>query len=284
MDGSAQGLDLGGRWWIVVQIELGQPNAADVEADSGARRVLAHGADHQLRRATPDIDHQNGRAEQLCPGYGQGAAQRERCLLRPADDLGHDAQPTPHDVDQPLTVGRVPGGGCGHEPHSFSTEAADGVGVIGQRRVGALERGLAEPPRLGHRLTEPDDAQFAMQLGELAAPELSDEQPQRVGTAVDACDDHWPSGAGHSDGTQGPPAHQACRRSSTSSPTGLTPGPAASACASKACRHLTRVGMPPALTPSISGTSPSLAPAGGARGLGGGTRRSRIELSRSACA
>ena len=38
------------------------------------------------------------------------------------------------------------------------------------------------------------------------------------------------------------------------SPNGLTPGPAASACARWTCRHLTRPGMPPADTPAISGT------------------------------
>ena len=34
-------------------------------------------------------------------------------------------------------------------------------------------------------------------------------------------------------------------RASASSPSGLTPGPAASACPTRTCRHLTRVGMPP---------------------------------------
>ena len=37
---------------------------------------------------------------------------------------------------------------------------------------------------------------------------------------------------------------------------GFTPGPAASAWPARACRHFTRVGIPPAEIPSISGTSP----------------------------
>ena len=41
-----------------------------------------------------------------------------------------------------------------------------------------------------------------------------------------------------------------------SSPSGFTPGPAASECPTRTCRHLTRVGIPPAETPSISGTAP----------------------------
>ena len=43
---------------------------------------------------------------------------------------------------------------------------------------------------------------------------------------------------------------------SARSPIGLTPGPAASACPASACRHFTRVGIPPAEMPSISSTSP----------------------------
>ena len=47
--------------------------------------------------------------------------------------------------------------------------------------------------------------------------------------------------------------------SSVRSPMGLTPAPAARECPSRAWRHLTRVGMPPAETPSISETCPSSA-------------------------
>ena len=43
---------------------------------------------------------------------------------------------------------------------------------------------------------------------------------------------------------------------SARSPIGFTPGPAAREWPTRACRHLTRVGIPPALTPEISGTSP----------------------------
>ena len=41
------------------------------------------------------------------------------------------------------------------------------------------------------------------------------------------------------------------------SPIGLTPGPAARAWPASACRHFTRVGMPPAEMPAISSTSPN---------------------------
>ena len=49
-------------------------------------------------------------------------------------------------------------------------------------------------------------------------------------------------------------------RPDASSPSGLTPGPPASAWPTRACRHLTRSGMPPALTSAISGTPAQLRP------------------------
>ena len=52
--------------------------------------------------------------------------------------------------------------------------------------------------------------------------------------------------------TQGPAVHHGPMRSRVSSPNGLTPGPAARAWARWTCRHLTRVGIPPAETPAIS--------------------------------
>ena len=55
--------------------------------------------------------------------------------------------------------------------------------------------------------------------------------------------------------TQGPRSrHHSPSSASASSPNGLTPGPAASACATCTCRHLTRSGMPPALTSVPSGS------------------------------
>ena len=55
---------------------------------------------------------------------------------------------------------------------------------------------------------------------------------------------------------QGPDRQKSPSASSTSSPSGFTPRPCASAWPASTCRHFTRVGMPPAETPAISGTSP----------------------------
>ena len=57
-------------------------------------------------------------------------------------------------------------------------------------------------------------------------------------------------------GPQALPTHHSPSSSSASSPNGLTPGPLASEWPTRTCRHLTRVGIPPAVIPSISGTWP----------------------------
>ena len=57
--------------------------------------------------------------------------------------------------------------------------------------------------------------------------EVGDQQPQRVGAAVDGRPDHGSFAARGS--THGPLCHHSGNRSSASSPSGLTPGPAASA-------------------------------------------------------
>ena len=69
-----------------------------------------------------------------------------------------------------------------------------------------------------------------------------------MGTA--AASSHAPSHA------QTSGVHHGATRAIASSPSGFTPGPAASAWPTRACRHFTRSGMPPAETPAISGTGP----------------------------
>ena len=89
--------------------------------------------------------------------------------------------------------------------------------------------------------------------------EVGDQQPQRVGAAVEGGD------AGHarpplrrrslrwSDRRTGQAAHHSPSSSSTSSPSGLTPRPWARDWPASTCRHFTRSGMPPAETPGDLG-------------------------------
>ena len=97
-------------------------------------------------------------------------------------------------------------------------------------------------------LAEPDDLGPPVELDQPAvAVGFGDQQPDRVGAAVDG---RRPGFAGthgrrlppgRSTGPERPDGH-------ASSPSGLTPGPAARAWPARACRHFTRSGIPPALT------------------------------------
>src|SRR5690242_21766760 len=129
-------------------------------------------------------------------------------------------------------------------PHHVQRAAADHLVVLRSHgdpellhRLVQRDRRLAEQPTV-HRVRV-------------------DERPDRLDVRGPGAPDVHVHGYVPSRGTQGPSAHQGPTTAYTSSPNGLTPGPAASACARWTCRHFTRSGMPPAETPSISGTSPS---------------------------
>src|SRR5690606_34925285 len=120
------------------------------------------------------------------------------------------------------------------------------LGVVGERRPGPLQRLGRELTCGVDTLTQPHDPHLAMHVAQPAARAgpVGDEQPARVGAAVDGGDPAYrrihvsrstiPSIAGSS-----------ASIANASSPSGLTPGPFASECAISTCRHLTRSGMPP---------------------------------------
>ena len=121
------------------------------------------------------------------------------------------------------------------------------------QRVGGERPGRINP------LAEPDDLGLASDLGPAAVlggaaiSSRSELVPQSIAATGAPSVIGWcslRSFARHGDGARTLP-----RGSRVSSPSGLTPGPAASAWASSACRHFTRSGIPPALTPAISATS-----------------------------
>ena len=101
--------------------------------------------------------------------------------------------------------------------------------------------------------------------------EVGDEQAQGVRPAVECRDPGHETPTASSSAAEpvhGPFDHHFGSSSSASSPKGLTPGPAASACATSACRHFTRVGIPPAEVAAISGTSPWAARVGAGSPVG----------------
>src|SRR4051794_6144819 len=115
-------------------------------------------------------------------------------------------------------------------------------GVAVQSGECPRQPGVAQPARAVDTFAEPHDLHPPDDVDEPVAVDVGDEQPDRVGAAVDRRDSR------HETDTQGPAAPQLSSRSKASSPKGLTPRPAAGACGRWPGSPLTRFGPPPAAT------------------------------------
>ena len=130
-------------------------------------------------------------------------------------------------------------------------------------------------------LAEPDDLHPPVHVDQGAGRrvDVGDQQPDRVGAAVDrghAVTVMRSSRHGGSARRMVQPPTRSGSSASASSPSGLTPGPAASECATRTCRHLTRSGIPPADTPAISGTTAERLPRGDVRLVRGAVGRGQL--------
>src|SRR5690606_26883670 len=99
-------LFLGG--WVVVEVALGQPDAADVDRDG--RRLAVRRPD-QLGGAAADVRDEVRLGDVGTRGQLPGGTRvRQRRLLLTGDDLGVDAEDLPDAGDELGRVLRVPGG------------------------------------------------------------------------------------------------------------------------------------------------------------------------------
>src|SRR5205823_2576275 len=122
----------------------------------------------------------------------------------------------------------------------------DHAGILAAHDEGAFERVGRKTPGAIDTLPEPNNAHVPLDIDKRSAVDIGDQQPQRVRPAIDG------RNAGHGAITHGVSRPHGGKVASASSPNGLMPGPTASACATKACRHFTRVGIPP--TPGSPGS------------------------------
>jgi hypothetical protein len=195
-------------------------SAPHVDAPGGVDGV---GAQDQLGGSTADVGDEIRRGE-TGREASCGTREREARLLVTRDHLGLHAQ-EPFDAGHELVaVGGVAGGTGRHHPDPVHAELVDQPGVARQGRQRPVQGFGCESAGPIHALTEPDDLQPAVQVALVAVDvEVGHQQPERIRAAVDGRD------AGHPTSAQGPPAHQSGNASSASSPSELTPRPAASA-------------------------------------------------------
>ena len=197
-------------------------------------------AEHELGRAAADVDDEVAAPatlrRQRVAASRRGTTAR---LLVAGDDLGRRRRARrapPSTKSSRLAASRARRGARRTGPCAapstrmrcrHSRARPSGCARAPRRRAGRCGRRPRRAARSPSRASRSVERAVGVDVG--------DEQPDRVGAAVDRGD------AGHSSTcTHGPSAHHSGSSARASSPSGLTPGPAASECATSTCRHLTR--------------------------------------------
>ena len=217
----------------------------------------------ELGRPAADVDHQDGELR-WGPQVADRAVVRQRGLLGARQHLGPDAQPRVHAFAEDVGVRGVTRRRRGAEADPGDVVRVQDRGVLVDRGEHPHQCLVGQPAGRVDALAQPDDAR----LPHRHLRQVADQQLDGVGAAVERRHLRPP----HIRHRARPPTRRPTA-SSTSSPRGFTPGPAASACAASTCRHFTRFGMPPAEMPSISGTSPRADRSARYDAVRGGVRR-----------
>src|SRR5690625_1825706 len=225
---------------------LRHAHAPHVDRD---RALGCAGAKYEFGGAAAQV-HNEVRGGMILDGARRPGKGKFR-FLGSSEHLGFDSEAVFNSGHEILTIRGVAGGGGGCETDAFYGVFFADFGVSFRDFERALKCFGPKLSGFVDALAQAHDFHAARDLiGGLGAGfDVGDQEADGVSSAINCCYAHRHSSK-----------DQWGRRSSTArSPRGLTPGPTASACATKTCRHFTRVGMPPAEIPAISGTSPSTA-------------------------
>lgn len=195
-------LGLGGR--VAGEVALGDAHRADVEGEPGLDRRRAA---HELGRAAAEVDDEirarDARGDQVAGRAGEGQVG----LLGAAHDLGRDVEVTEDLLDPGDEVGgiaRIARGRGRDEADRLDAQVATGGVEAAGRDKGPLHRGRVDDTGAVHAIAESHDVHLAVQVGQegsagLADGDVSDEQSDRVGAAVDGPDTHQASPSSDSD-------------------------------------------------------------------------------------
>ena len=117
-------------------------------------------------------------------------AERELGFLGPGDHLGngtrhHSTEHLRGHLEEHVTVRRITRRRGGDHPHRGHLMVTQQLGVGGQRRLSAGQRFGRESPCGVDTLAETDDPHLAMHVTQSTVDHVGDEQPNRVGAAVD---------------------------------------------------------------------------------------------------
>ena len=159
-----------------MQVALGQPHGADVEARADPRP-------DELGRAAAEVDHERVGAADAAPGQLRLLLAREQARPEPVASLDL--------VQELLAVFGVADGARRDEQDARRVELARDQPIVGERLPRARERGGEKAPTLVDALAEPDDPGLPVELIEAAGVDVGHEQAHRVRAQVDRRDaDH----------------------------------------------------------------------------------------------
>ena len=204
-----------------------QPTSTD-RAAAAPRRV----AEHELGRAAADVDDEERRGPGSLPASSRVAPAKDSAASSsPGDDLGLDAEPVAR--RRRRTRRGSPRRGtrrwrrtgparrrCARTTSAYSSQRGEGARPAPPGRAGRCGRRPAPSRTISiRRSTSVSVAGVGVDVG--------DEQPDRVGAAVDRGDPGHGARPG-ADDARARCATSRAARPSASSPSGFTPGPAAS--------------------------------------------------------
>ena len=179
--------------------------------------------------------------------HRDGSGEGEPGLLVPADDVGSHAEGLDDHRLEDVPISGIAHRRRRHHPHRIDTGRPDSGGIFDQHDPGALQGLRIESSGPVDPLAQADDPHLAPDVLQAIAGRIGNEQAQRIGATVQRRDAAHPASAetfgpaGTPDSTaisrsapmsgpttHGPAAHHSPRSARASSPSGLTPGPAAS--------------------------------------------------------
>ncbi len=166
---------------------LGHPDTAHVNRCGRLDRARAT---DELGRPAADVDDEERTLHARRDEVAGCAEERQPGLLDTADHLGRDvevAERLAHTSDELVSVGGIPGCGGGDEADVVHGILAALLGVFARHRQRAGQRVGRQHPGLVDPVAQPDDLHPTHDVGESTRPgvDISDQQPNRVGAAVD---------------------------------------------------------------------------------------------------
>ena len=245
------GRDLGGGRRVGVQVPLVQPHRADVHGVRRVRRGTGRGSARSSRRRCRSTS--TGSAGVVAQVTDR-AVEGERGLLVAREHLGPDAEPRLR--RRRRTRRRWRRRGWPRSRRTGSAETSCSAISAAYSSIAANVRSSASSASRPVRSTPWPSRTIRVSRTATSGRSPTSSLIVLVPQSIAATSSRSMRALDRHGSTQGPDDHQSPSRSSTSSPSGFTPRPWASAWPASTCRHLTRSGIPPAEMPSISGTSP----------------------------